>query len=307
MAVSVFLKAFARRGQLPISHSAYQSVFRNVNTSWNSSLLGRTFTSLGSRAFCSKPDHSDPVVQDQTKKLPESNLTKVVFKYVCENDESREASRPFKPVVRKVLEIPGGRTFFEWRRDGDGVCYYDLSDLCYSTFRRFKEAAESTTGIRVSAVYLVYPSLFKEHIRSIMDRAADVLNVDCMIYHIEKIEDPFLIGENPGSGCGLRWNLDELFAIRIWEKITSGDKHVLETIVSQLKRDGFDFTEDSEALQKIGGAVERAMTRMTNVIKLNLPVPAGEPDISTTVSWGNCAGLPILETISLPPQLCLPQ
>ncbi|MCL7030948.1 hypothetical protein MKW94_009896 [Papaver nudicaule] len=261
MAISVFLKSFARRCQLPTSRSsspAYESVFRNVNTSCNSSLLGKTFTSLGSRAFCSKPDHNDPVVQNQPPKLPDSNLTKVVFKYVCADDESREASRPFKPLVRK-----------------------------------------SNTGIRVSAICLLYPSLFKEHIRSIMDSALDFLNVDCMIHHIEKIED--LLSISPGSGCGMRWNLDEIFAIRIWEKITNADKHVLETIVCELKRNGFDFAKDPVAIQKVEEAVERAVAQMTNVIKLNLPVPDGEPDISTTISWSNCAGLPETKTITLPP------
>ncbi|XP_026438817.1 uncharacterized protein LOC113337331 isoform X2 [Papaver somniferum] len=85
------------------------------------------------------------------------------------------------------------------------------------------------------------------------------------------------------------------------EKITSGDKHVLKIIVSELKSNGFDFTKDPVALQKIEGAVERAMSRMTNGIKLNLHVPTGEPDISTTISWRKCAGLPILKTLTLPP------
>ncbi|MCL7034478.1 hypothetical protein MKW94_020932 [Papaver nudicaule] len=284
MAISAVLKAFARRGQFPVSSPAYESVFRTVNTSWNHSLLGKSFTSLGSRAFCSKPDHSDPVGQNQAKKLPESNLTKVVFEY-----DSQLTSRPFEPLARKVLEIPGGRTFFELKRGGDVARYYDLSEL------------ELSTGIRVSTIHIIYPSLFKEHLRSIVDYVLDVSDVDCIIDHIDKREDSLLNRKHPGTGCGLRWNLDELFAIRIWEKLTSGDKNVLETIVCELKRNGFDLTEDPVALQKVEEAVERATARRTNMIKLNLPVPVGEPDISTTISWGNYAGLPMLETLDYPP------
>ncbi|KAI3907572.1 hypothetical protein MKW98_016216 [Papaver atlanticum] len=275
MAISVLLKDFTRRGQPSISFysSSYGYVFRNVNSPWTSSLLSNTFTSLGSRAYCSKPYHSDPAAQiscffplldcfNQTKKLPESTLTKVVFKYVCPNDKSQDGSRP---LIRKVLEIPTGDTFFGIRY-GDKGSYYNLNDFCYS--------------------YLI-----------IMDIAADALNLDCMIHHISKTEASF----PSGNDSGINIYLDKLFEIRIWEKITSSDKHVLEIIVSELKSNGFDFTKDPVALQKIEGAVERAMMRMTNGIKLNLPVPAGEPDISTTISWGKCAGLPILETITLPP------
>ncbi|KAI3932498.1 hypothetical protein MKW92_042197 [Papaver armeniacum] len=245
MAISVLLKAFTRRGQPSISSSSYEYVFRNVNIPRTSSLLSKPFTSLGSsRAYCSNPYHSDPVAQNQTKKLPESNLTKVVFKYVCSNDKSQDGRRP---LIRKVLEIPTGDTSFE-------------SDM------------------------------------EIRD-AADALNLDCKIHHISKTEASF----PSGNDSRINIYLDKLFEIRIWEKITSCDKHVLEIIVSELKSNGFDFAKDPVALQKIEGAVERAMTRMTNGIKLHLPVPAGEPDISTTISWGKCAGLPILKTFTLPP------
>ncbi|KAI3880943.1 hypothetical protein MKX03_020009 [Papaver bracteatum] len=290
MAISVLLKAFTRRAQLPCSLSSYESVsciqvFRNVNSP-TSSLWSKTFTSLGGRSCCSKPDHSCPVAQNQTK----SNLTKVVFKYVCMNDESQEASRPVKPIIRKVLEIPSGVTFFE-DIDGDdaGWCY--LRDYLQSYLVRFKEATEFITGQRVSEIYCEEASHFKERIRRIMDSVADAFNVNCTIDNIEKTDDSF------PNGKILRLDPDDLFKIRVWEIITGGDKHVLDIIVSELKRNGFDFTEDPVILQKIEEAVERAMTRMTNGIKLNLPVPAGEPDMSTTISWGKCAGLPILKTV----------
>ncbi|KAI3928644.1 hypothetical protein MKW98_024245 [Papaver atlanticum] len=301
MAISVFLKAFARRAQLPSSLSSYESVFRNVNNHWVSSPLSKPFTS--SRAYCSKPDHNDPVVQyvTETRKLPESNLTKVVFKYVRANDEYQEESTPLKPVT-KVLEIPRGYTYFEFRR-GDDVSYCNLGDFCYSLIMRYKEVTESTTGKRVSEICLVEASFFKERIRSIMDRAAAALNVHRMINYIEKSEDFFPSDINSGAGSQLLIDLNEIFEIRIWEKITSGDKHVLEIIVSELQSNGFDFTKDPVALQKIEEAVERAMTRMTNAIKLNLPVSAGEPDMSTTISWGKCDGLPVLRSVMFPPNL----
>ncbi|MCL7034479.1 hypothetical protein MKW94_020933 [Papaver nudicaule] len=299
MAISVLLKAFARRGQLPISLSspAYESVFRNVNNSWNRSLSSKAFTSLGSRAFCSKPDHSDPVAQNQTEKLPESNLTKLVFKYVCADDESREVSRPFKPFIRKVLEIPRGQTFFEYKRKDD-VSYINLMDFLYSYLMRLNEDAESTGGgERVSEVCFIEASFFKERIRRIMDRAGKLYNVKDRVDRMKRAKDPFPYRNK------VIVDLDQLFDIRIWEKITSNDKQVLDIIVSELKRNGFDFTEDPMALQKVEEAVKRAMTRMTNEIKLDLPVPAGKPDMSTTISWGKCAGLPILRTGSLPPDM----
>ncbi|RZC90283.1 hypothetical protein C5167_030996 [Papaver somniferum] len=160
-----------------------------------------------------------------------------------------------------------------------------------------KEAAESAIEKRISEICFVEASFFKEHTRSIMDSAADALNLDCMVHHISKTKASF----PSGNDSGINFYLDKLFEIRIWEKITSGDKHVLKIIVSELKSNGFDFTKDPVALQKIEGAVERAMSRMTNGIKLNLHVPTGEPDISTTISWRKCAGLPILKTLTLPP------
>ncbi|KAI3920483.1 hypothetical protein MKX01_000822 [Papaver californicum] len=225
-------------------------VFRNVDSPQTSSLSGKQFTSLGSRAYRSKADQSDPSAQNQTKKLPDCSLTKVVFKYVCASDEFQDDNRPFTPLIRKVLEIYRGHTFFEYK-DGDHM--------------------KSAYGVRVSKICFVEASLFKEHIRSIMDSAADALNIeDLMIDHIETM------------------TIDD-------------DKHLLVIIMSELKRNGFHFSEDSMTLQKIVKAVERAKTRMTNTIKLNLPVPAGEPDMSTIISWGKCADLPILESCSVAP------
>ncbi|KAI3973849.1 hypothetical protein MKX01_030425 [Papaver californicum] len=123
-----------------------------------------------------------------------------------------------------------------------------------------------------------------------MDNAADALNIeDLMIDHIAKTDDFSPNDNNLGTRCGLRVVLDRIFKICIWETMTiNDDKHLLVIIVSELKRNGFDFSEDSMRLQKIAEA-------------LNLPVPAGEPDMSTTISWGKCADLPILESCSLAP------
>ncbi|KAI3904218.1 hypothetical protein MKX01_015556 [Papaver californicum] len=276
---------------LLFAHSLRNAVFTTMSRIKDSflplasSLLIKPSTSLG-RAYCSKPDHSDPVEQNQTKKLPESNLTKVVFKYVCTNDESQEESRPIKPIIRKVLEISRGHTFL-------------ASGLLHSYLVRVKEAAELSSGQRVSEICFVEASLFKERIRSIIDSAADAFNLNYMIDNIENTKASFPNGKNPRFRLDIY--LDDLFKVRIWEIITGGDKHVLDIIVSELKRNGFDFTEDPVKLQKIEEAVERAMTRMTNGIKLNLPVLAGEPDMSATISWGKYAGPPTLEIISVAP------
>ncbi|KAI3880940.1 hypothetical protein MKX03_020006 [Papaver bracteatum] len=278
MVIYVFLKTFTRHAQLPSSLSSNKSVFRNVNYPRTSSSLSTQFRSLGSRAYCSKADHSDPVAQlNQIK----SNLTKVVFKYVCANDESQEDSRPIKPIIRKVLEIPSGHTLFE-HRSGDDVGYCNLSDFLQSYLMRLKE----------------YQIL---RIRSIMESAADAFNVNCMIDNSEKTKASFPIGKNSRCGLKLEIDPDDLFKGRVWEMITGGDKHVLDIIVSELRRNGFDFTEDPVTLQKIGEAVERAMTRMTNGIKLHLPVPAGNPDMSASISWGKYAGPPALEIFSVAP------
>ncbi|XP_026451363.1 uncharacterized protein LOC113351628 [Papaver somniferum] len=189
----------------------------------------------------SKADQSDPSAQNHTKKLPDCNLTKVVFKYVCANDESQNDNRPSTPLIRKQL----------------------------------KETAKSTYGVRASGICFVETSLFKEHIRSLMDSALDALNIkDLKITHIAKIED-FSPYDNLGTGCGLRVFLDQVFQIRTWETLTidDDDKHLLVMILSELKRNGFDFTNDSMTLQNISEAVERAKTRKINTVKLNLPVP----------------------------------
>ncbi|XP_026431979.1 uncharacterized protein LOC113329234 [Papaver somniferum] len=316
MAISVLLKAVTRRGSQSLSAayesvsrnvktsssssllgktstSNFESVFRNVNTPWNNSLSGKMSSSLGTRAFCSKSDPSDSVAQN---KFPESNLTKVVFKYVCGHDEFRENSRSSQPIIRKVLEIPRGHTFFECK-DGDDVSYCNLIDFCYSLMRRLKEDAESARGERVTEMCFIEASFFKDRIRSIIDSSGAILNLNGMIDCLEK-PDSFSNGKNSRTRCKLTIDVDEYFDIRTWEKITSGDKHVLEIILSELKKNGFDFNEDPVALQKIEEAVERAMMRMTNMIKLNLPVPVGKPDMSTTISWEKCAGLPILKTVS---------
>ncbi|KAI3910285.1 hypothetical protein MKW92_053944 [Papaver armeniacum] len=295
MAIFVFLKAFTRRAQLPSSLSSFESVFRNVNSPRTSSLLSTKFTSLGSRAYCSKADHGDPVTQNQTK----SNLTKVVFKYLCTNDESQDDdSRPIKPLIKKVLEIPSGHTFFEYR-EGDVVGWCNLNDYLHSYLVKAKEATESASGQRVSEYRFIEASLFKDRIRSIVDSVTDVFHVRCMIDNMEKPKEAFPNGRN--SRCGLKLDLDDIFKIRIWEIITGGDMRVLDIIVSELKRSGFDFTEDPVKLQKIEEAVERAMTRMTNGIKLNLPVPAGKPDMSATISWGKYVGPPMVKAISVAP------
>ncbi|KAI3881005.1 hypothetical protein MKX03_037583 [Papaver bracteatum] len=162
--------------------------------------------------------------------------------------------------------------------------------------RRLKEDAESSRGERVTEMCFIEASFFKDRIRSIIDSSGGILNLKGMIDCLEN-PDSFPIGKSSRTGCKLTIDLDDYFDIRTWEKISSGDTHVLEIILSELKKNGFDFNEDSVALQKIGEAVEKATTRMTNVIKLNLPVPAGKPDMSTTITWGKCAGMPILKTV----------
>ncbi|KAI3928648.1 hypothetical protein MKW98_024249, partial [Papaver atlanticum] len=120
---------------------------------------------------------------------------------------------------------------------------------------RAKEDSELASGQRVSDISFVEASLFKERIRSIMDSAAEAFKVNCMIDNIGKTKASF-----PNRKCPLRLEmiLDDVFNIRVWEIITDGDKQVLDIIVSELKRNGFDFTKDPVTLQKIEEAVERA-------------------------------------------------
>ncbi|RZC51034.1 hypothetical protein C5167_019465 [Papaver somniferum] len=131
-----------------------------------------------------------------------------------------------------------------------------------------------------------------------MDSAAEAFKANCMIDNIGKTKASF-----PKRKCPLRLEmiLDDVFNIRVWEILTEGDKQVLDIIVSELKRNGFDFTKDPVTLQKIEEAVERTVTRMTNKIKLDMPVPAGEPEMSALISWGKYSGPPALELFILVP------
>lgn len=131
-----------------------------------------------------------------------------------------------------------------------------------------------------------------------MDSAAEAFKANCMIDNIGKTKASFPKRKYP---LRLEMILDDVFNIRVWEILTEGDKQVLDIIVSELKRNGFDFTKDPVTLQKIEEAVERTVTRMTNKIKLDMPVPAGEPEMSALISWGKYSGPPALELFILVP------
>ncbi|MCL7040933.1 hypothetical protein MKW94_017823 [Papaver nudicaule] len=287
MVISAQLRALTRCSQLSTSIFSYQSVFRNVNTPW---------------VVFSKPDLNDLAAQNETKRLSVSNPTSIVFK-------PKEDTKCFK--IRRIVETPDGVALFELSKEGD--VYYPVNKVFLHILKGY---------VRVAELYI--PSFFNHNICSSLTEAAIVgMNIQGVIADEktdEKIEDSVpseinscsknntisdvvcdLVSKfiwamirssdkmviDSGTGCiKLTLNLDDLFEIRTWEIETNGDKTVLEIIVGELQRHGFDFTEDPLALQKLEQAVERAIARRSNVVKLNLPVPAGHPEMSTTVSWG---------------------
>ncbi|MCL7052076.1 hypothetical protein MKW94_000060 [Papaver nudicaule] len=301
MAISVLLRALTRRSRFSTSISSYESVFRNVNTPMIpclGSVLGKTL-SLGSRAFCSKTDHNDLAAQNETKRLFVSNPRKIIFKYVCASDEPQEDSKCFK--IRKIVETPTGETLFGL--DKGGYRYYSLSFFYLFVQGTYCEAAESFSGRKISEWSIAVPPFFKQQLDSLeFSSALDGIFKESGIIRISSDLLDFIstrtkeimasgnrIVLNSGTGCiKLTLDFNDFFDVRIWEIITNGEKTVLEIIVDELKRNGFDFAEDALALQKLEQAVERAIARRTNVVKLNLPVRAGHPEMSTTVSWGTC-------------------
>ncbi|MCL7047659.1 hypothetical protein MKW94_000058 [Papaver nudicaule] len=321
MAISALLRAVTRRSQLSACISSYESVSRNVNTSMFpclGSVLGKTLC-LGNRAFCSKPNHNDLAAQNDTKRLYVSNPTKIVFKYECAIDEFREDCKSFK--IRKIVEIPTGDALFELSKGGDK--YYSLKIFFTSLLLHYLEAAsleaaESFSGGKLSGVSVVIPSLFRRKLESLLGKAetvvgfnvggviADKQTVGSITNEIKSDSEYIAMHEiskfissriwkivkdrmvfNSGTGCiELTLDLDDFLEIRIWEIITNGDKTVLDVIVGELKKNGFDFTDDPLALQKLEQAVDRAITQRSNTVKLNLPVPDGHLEMSTTISWG---------------------
>ncbi|MCL7047660.1 hypothetical protein MKW94_012698 [Papaver nudicaule] len=316
MAISALLRAVTRPTQLSTCISSYESVSRNVNNPiipWVGSVLGNTL-STSSRAFCSKPNQNDLAAHNETKRLSVSNPTKIIFKY---SDEPRENSEYFK--IRKIVEILSGDALFQLSEGGDK--YYSLRIFLTSVLENYVNAAKSFSGRRISMLIVVTPPLFKKHLESMLKKAGAFvgLNVGTLIAD-EETEDSIPVGIkseskyikvsnnlcnfvstrireimtsrdriviDSGTGCiKLTLDLNDFFDIRIWEIITNGDKTVLEIIVGELKKNRLDFTEDPMALQKLEQAVERAIARKSNAVKLNLPVPAGHPELSTTFSWG---------------------
>ncbi|KAI3895638.1 hypothetical protein MKW98_025429 [Papaver atlanticum] len=273
---------------------------------------------LGSRALCSKPDI---VAQNETKTLSLSSPTKIVFKYVFAGDDPQEDSKCFK--IRKIVETPTGDSLFQLSKGGDE--YYSMSTYFLSIPGNYVIAAQSFSGRRVSLLVVYFPPLFEKNLYSLLNKAKSDLGFTSVgVVGDEKTEDSIPSGTNSGSehvtipcdlynivsnriweiimrgdkivlgsdtGCmELILDFHDFLEIRTWEIITNGDKTVLENIVSQLKKNGVDFMEDPLAFQKLEQAVERAIARGSNAIKLNLPVPDGHPEVSTTVSWGTSDG-----------------
>ncbi|KAI3887294.1 hypothetical protein MKW92_008495 [Papaver armeniacum] len=269
MAISIL-----RRGTLA-RRSQFQLVRRNVNTlmlSWAGLVLGNTLN-LGSRALCSKPDI---VAQNETKTLSVSNPTKIVFKYVCVGDEPLENNKCFK--IRKIIETPTGDALFQLINGGDK--YYSMSTFFLSILGNYVIDAQSFSGQRVSLLVVYFPPLFEKENRGLNSR-----------------------GTNSGSEhVTIPCDLYNVVSDHIWDIIRSGDKIMLDSDTGRmelildfhdfldiriwLKKNGFDFMEDPLAFQKLEQAVEREISRGSNAIKLNLPVPAGHPKVSTKVSWG---------------------
>ncbi|MCL7052075.1 hypothetical protein MKW94_000059 [Papaver nudicaule] len=301
MAISVLLRAVTRRSQLSACISSCESVFRNANTPripWGGYALGKNILIIRIFSNFSKPDHNDLAAQNETKRPFVSNPMKIIFKYVCATDEPQEDSKCIK--VRKIVETPTGDALFGLSKGGDR--YYSLSFFYLYVQGDYFYAAQSLSGRRVSEFCVVVPSYFKQNLDSVefssglhdgIFSGPGIIYVSCDLRDFistrtrEILTSGNRIVLNSSTGCiKLTLDFDDFFDVRIWEILTNGEKTVLEIIVSQLKRNGFDFTEDPLALQKLEQAVERAIARRTNAVKLNLPVPSGHPEMSTTVSWG---------------------
>ncbi|KAI3945657.1 hypothetical protein MKW92_004856 [Papaver armeniacum] len=154
-----------------------------------------------------------------------------------------------------------------------------------------KVAVERARGVKVTNVAFLIPPYIKDYQKQIIMEAANDAGLFFEKFITNIADNPFLNRTNVHEGeFGILLSLPGVFDVPI--KVLVINKSVSETIFSELQKiRGYDLKQDPAMVQKIKEAVDRAMARMSSSnlkktgIKLNLPVAAGQPDESTTITW----------------------
>ncbi|KAI3952037.1 hypothetical protein MKX01_004270 [Papaver californicum] len=235
--------------------------------------LMRRGLSTSSSALCCKCN--------EAMKTTMSRPTKLVFNFKTSYDDKNVQ----RHQIPKIIESPNGDMSFVFTKT--------LKETMYTIIFRNKVAAERARGLKVTKVAVLIPPYINEFQKQIIMEAANDAGVFVERFVTDKTENPFPNGTDvEKGGFSILIGLVEVFDVPIKELILSGEKSVLETILSEIQKTrGYDVKEDPAMVQKIKEAVDRAMERMSSSnlkktgIKLNLPVAAGQPEESATITW----------------------
>ncbi|MCL7050240.1 hypothetical protein MKW94_000434 [Papaver nudicaule] len=240
--------------------------------------LTRRGLSTPSSALCC---NSYVQTEAKSKKTTVASPKKLVFNFKTSYDNKNVK----RYTIPKIIESPNGDMSFVFTKT--------LKETMYEIIFRNIVFAERARGLKVTRVAVLIPPYINEYQKRIIMEAATDAGVFVERFVTDIAENPFPNGTDVDKGgFAITIGLEEVFDVPVREFILSGDKTVLETILSELKRArGYDLKKDPSMLQKTKEAVDRAMARMSSSdlkktgVKLNLPVAAGQPEESTTITW----------------------
>ncbi|KAI3968292.1 hypothetical protein MKW92_032351 [Papaver armeniacum] len=229
------------------------------------SLIRRGLCTSSPAALCSK-------CNAQIESKGEATLTnpkKLVFNFKTSDDK--------RCTISRIIESPNGDMLF--------VTTKTLKEMISLIIFQNKGVVEKDRGVKVTNVAFLIPPYLNDYQKQIIMEATNDADV---------ADNPYVNGTYVRKGeFGILIVIPAVFNdVPIKEFILSGDKSVSETILSGLQKTRlYDLKQDPAMVQKIKEAVDRAMARMSSSnlketgIKLNLPVAAGQPDESTTITW----------------------
>ncbi|KAI3913187.1 hypothetical protein MKW98_007203 [Papaver atlanticum] len=242
------------------------------------SLIRRGLCTSSSTALCSKCN-----AQIESKgETTVTNPKKLVFDFKTSDD--------YKYVkrcgIRKIIESPNGDMSF--------VLTKTLKEMINVIIFQNKGAEERARGVKVTNVAFLIPPYINDYQKQIIMEATNDAGLFFERFITDIADNPYVNGTYVRKGeFGILIVISAVFDVPpIKEFILSGDKSVSETILCGLQKTRlYDLKQDPAMVQKIKEAVDRAMAQMSSSnlketgIKLNLPVAAGQPDESTTITW----------------------
>ncbi|KAI3945658.1 hypothetical protein MKW92_004857 [Papaver armeniacum] len=238
------------------------------------SLIRRGLCTSSSSALCSK-------CNAQIESKGETTLTnpkKLVFNFKTSDDK--------RCAISKIIESPNGDMLF--------VTTKTLKEMINLIIFHNKGVVEKHQGVKVTNVAFLIPPYLNDYQKQIIMEATNDAGLFFERFITDIADNPYVNGTYICKGeFGILIVIPAVFDdVPIKEFILSGDKSVSETILSGLQKTRlYDLKQDPAKVQKIKEAVDRAMARMSSSnlketgIKLNLPVAAGRPDESTTITW----------------------